>query len=171
MALERRPHLTPTSPQGGSAMAKSILERFEAKVIPCPMTGCWLWCGATRNYGVMRIGQDGPGSRVSAHRLAWELFNGVIHNGLCVLHRCDVPQCVNPAHLFLGTVLDNNTDRTTKGRSGAARGEHHPSAKLTNEQVIEIRGMRGSLSSIARKFCVDKMLISRIKRRKSWGHI
>lgn len=86
-------------------------------------SGCWLWLGPKD--------QDGYGIFSStrlkvqrAHRAAWVLVNGSIPTGLCVLHSCDVPCCVNPDHLWLGSNLDNVKDRTNKGRSakGAQNG-------------------------------------------------
>ena len=96
-------------------MTPDLRERFEAKVSPDPMSGCLLWIGSYgwgRGYGVITQG----GKRRGAHRVAWELTRGPIPEGLCVLHRCDVPGCVNVEHLFIGTRDDNNRDMTSKGR-------------------------------------------------------
>lgn len=89
-------------------------ERFEASYLPDPTTGCWLWIGSltTTGYGAWRyLDQQFIASRVS-----YEWHVGSIPDGMCVLHRCDVRACVNPAHLFLGTKRDNNRDRYAKGR-------------------------------------------------------
>jgi len=93
-------------------------ERLWARVEKGPE--CWLWTAPTdtKGYGQLRVG----GRLVMAHRLSWELANGAIPEGLCVLHRCDVAACVNPGHLFLGTKGDNNTDRHRKGRTVVPRG-------------------------------------------------
>lgn len=93
-----------------------IEDRFWSKVNKTPT--CWLWIGATCNFGYGKIGIGGRKNRKlkDSHRLSWEIHNGIIPLGLCVLHKCDVPSCVNPAHLFLGTKKDNAADAVQKGR-------------------------------------------------------
>lgn len=93
--------------------------RFEAKVISPNKNKCSLWAGALGPNGYGRIGFRGK--VVNAHRVSWVLYRGEIPRGLCVLHRCDVRACVNPDHLFLGTVNDNNLDRELKGRGVKSR--------------------------------------------------
>ena len=88
-------------------------ERFAALVVKTET--CWLWQGKpnTSGYGTIRDG----GRKHRVHRIAWEWANGPIPDGMLVLHSCDTPRCVNPAHLSLGTVRDNNYDRDAKGRT------------------------------------------------------
>lgn len=95
--------------------AKPLKDRIEASSIPEPNSGCWLWLGAYDRDGYGRL-QVGPGSPKAAHRASWEAFNGTIPHGLYVLHRCDLPACVNPDHLWLGTHSDNMRDCSAKGR-------------------------------------------------------
>lgn len=95
---------------------ESSLNPDEWKAYPC-----WIWPFAKDKDGYGRVYMHG---NRRAHRLAYKSFVGKIPTGLCVLHRCDVPSCVNPRHLFLGTVKDNNRDRVFKGRNGKRPG--HP---------------------------------------------
>lgn len=134
---------------------------------------CWLWKGArhgSMGYGAFRF--DG-GTR-TAHRVSWILHRGEIPASLCVLHTCDNPLCVNPDHLFLGTYADNHKDMAQKGRaSGGTKGEKHHQAKLTKEQVAEIRSLYAQLpkptySFVAGLYGVSLQQIFRIANNQSW---
>src|SRR5580700_10130404 len=112
-------------------------EHILLRSIPVPESGCWLWEGyLTEGYGRLDLG----GQKWLAHRLSYRIFCGEIPAGMLVLHKCDVPCCVNPAHLYVGTDADNTRDKVLRGRH--ARGETHdhwdrgedlPWAKLTAE--------------------------------------
>jgi hypothetical protein len=140
--------------------------------------GCWLWTRAKdrRGYGIFLAGK--------AHRFAWTLANGSIPDGLCVLHHCDNPSCVNPSHLFLGSQMDNVADKVKKGRQASGqsirknhehlRGERQATARLTAQQVLEIRALYGvghTQTELATRFDVSQGLISQIVLRKIWRHI
>lgn|SRR5215472_17861839 len=97
----------------------SMWDKFWANVSRQP-EGCWLWTGyrAKAEKGKLGYGRCSPRSfpEYMAHRCAWHLVNGPIPKGLQVLHKCDVPNCVRPDHLFLGTHTDNMRDCNSKGR-------------------------------------------------------
>jgi len=145
----------------------SLRERFDAKVERIPGVECHLWTAAVnaKGYGLLW-----SGDRLrSAHRLAYELSKGPIPEGQHVLHRCDTPGCVNPAHLFLGTDAENTADRVAKGRS--ARGERHGVSKLTAAQVAEIRASDETQRVLGQRYGVSRSLISLIKLGHLWTHV
>jgi hypothetical protein len=92
----------------------SIKDKIERYSTPVPECGCWLWTGSVDKSGYGTTKLDGKWRTM--HRLSWEYHNGQIPKGLQVLHKCDVPSCINPEHLFLGTQKDNVHDGIRKGR-------------------------------------------------------
>src|SRR6185436_19776790 len=98
-----------------------------------------------------------------------------IPNGLWVLHRCDNPPCVNPAHLFLGTTQDNTADKNAKGRGNYPEGERHQRAYVTNETVKELRQLYASgkhkISELARIYGIHRVAMGRIIRGRSYKNI
>lgn len=106
-----------------------------------------------------------------AHRVSYELYTGNIPDGMQVLHKCDNPSCVNPRHLFLGTQLDNIADMHAKGRRNAAHGMDHPKARLTVDNVLEIRAARASgekLADIATRFGIALVTASHVSIGRKW---
>lgn len=133
--------------------------------------GCWEWTKYknSKGYGSLTFRKRA----IRAHRLAWELTNGPIPEGVMVLHKCDNPSCINPDHLFLGTNDDNMKDCASKGRirNNSYRGEKSNLVKLTAEKVLEIKRLKGVKSQyeIARQFGVTQGCIGRIHRGLNWG--
>lgn len=146
---------------------KSSQNRFWAKVARAGPENCWIWTAyrLPDGYGQFRI----EGRTVRAHRFSYELSVGPIPNGLCVLHHCDNPPCVNPAHLWIGTQIDNLRDRDAKWRQ--ARGRHHGRAKLTEKDVQKIRLDNRTAQIIAADYGVSGVAISLIKNRQRWAHL
>lgn len=155
---------------------------------------CWLWTASLGTTGYGQIGHRGK--MVKAHRVAWELTNGPIPNGMYVCHQCDNPPCVRPDHLFLGSPAANTKDMVDKGRAGAtlhpervprgdrhgahthpekmARGERHPNTHLTATDVIAIRARfaNGEVQqAIADDYGVCRATVQNIAKRKAWGHV
>lgn len=134
-----------------------LVDRILADCIPEPTSGCWLWIGCIvggwGGYGHLNI----KGKMVKAHRASWEVFRGTIPHGLSVLHKCDVPACINPDHLFLGTDAENAADRDRKKRTFR---------RLTDEQIEEIKLSAESQYVIALKYSIDQSTVSLIKNGK-----
>lgn len=143
------------------------MERFWPKVRKA--RGCWLWTANTFGYGYG--GFSVAGRRHPAHRVLWTHLHGPIYQGLYVLHSCDNPPCVNPAHLWLGTHTDNMHDMIGKGRFKVSRG----AARLTQEEAAAIRDAyavalaggrkyapRGLCGALAERYGVTAGHISRL---------
>lgn len=134
---------------------------------------CWTWTGRcdAEGYGLLKTHSFGKVAQ-RAHRISWILHFGLITDGMGILHRCDNPPCVRPDHLFMGSALDNALDAAAKGRT--ARGEKNHNAKLTAEQVKEMRRLAAGgvcFSELGRTFGVSGVMAARIVRRENWKHI
>lgn len=147
---------------------KTTYERFIEKVV-FGLSDCWYWRGSRNKGGYGCLGNK------KAHRVSYELHCGNIPQGKMVLHKCDLPSCVNPSHLWIGDQMDNMRDMAKKGRGKTSPryGKDNPMSKLTEEQVKMIRAeyAHGSIlqKDLAAKYGVSKMCISRIARGLSWS--
>lgn len=137
---------------------------------------CWIWRGANNNrYGVTGVRRDGKRIQLYAHRVAYEIANDVTlpnDRNVCVCHRCDVPMCVNPAHLFLGSRAENSADMAHKGRSTI--GPKNPCAKLTEHDVREIRRRFTNgekADDLAAAFHVRFQHIYKLVSHQRWKHV
>ncbi len=151
----------------------SLAARFESFVHYEPNSGCWLWAGhaGARGYGMIGIG--GRKMKTATH-VSLALAGRAVPTGMFACHRCDMPACVNPDHLFIGTPLDNVRDMIAKGRSRPARGERQRQAKVTAEQVREIRSLAASGTPhrlIAERFGLAPSTVSNINTGHSWKHL
>jgi hypothetical protein len=132
---------------------------------------CWLWKGGLfdNGYGAFRYDDK---TRL-AHRFAAALKQSVeakdLPEGVVVCHHCDIKACVNPEHLFLGTYADNMQDASQKGRM--SHGERAKQAKLTEQDVREIRASPMTHAWLARHYGVDDSNIYCIRKRKTWKHV
>jgi len=142
-----------------------IAVRLDKWSIPEPNTGCWLWFGSQDRDGYGKLIRQRK--HVRAHRASFEVHCGPIPVGMYVLHRCDMPACINPEHLFLGSNQDNMDDMMRKGRKclRPTKGK----TKLTPEQILAIRQDRRSLIEIAEEYKITSTYASRIRcKRVVW---
>jgi len=144
------------------------LSRFWSKILKTE--GCWLWTAGTNRKGYGKFGFQAVQGTYLAHRVSWLIHFGDVPDGMDVLHTCDNPPCVRPDHFFLGTNIENNRDRHEKGRDGwiPKPGEENGCAKLTWDQVREIRVASGFQRDIAARYGVTQTNISQIKRGLTW---
>ncbi len=175
----------------------SALEELKNKIINFSEeddSGCWNWNKGYRDkagYGQLKY----RGKVIGAHRASYLAFNGHIDPELYVCHSCDNPKCVNPEHLWQGTAKDNMQDCKAKGRLADQRGKklspetlaklklnrikdakgmRNPRAKLTDNDIRQIRGMNKNgytHAQIAKEYGVNESHVSHINCRKAWSHI
>ena len=155
-----------------------IEERFFKKVNKTKE--CWFWIGQLNfhGYGVIHLYPNQYNDKkILAHRLSYKIHKGEIPKDMCVRHSCDIRNCVNPNHLWIGTKSDNHKDMWAKGRQPdytktGIPGENHPMAKLTWKKVNKIRKMLSSRKYkqiyIAKIFNAHPMTISNIIHNKQW---
>jgi hypothetical protein len=132
--------------------------------------GHWLWTSPLSNDGYGTFWLNNKDER--AHRASWILFRGDLPKDVQVCHKCDIPACVHPGHLFLGTQQDNLDDMVAKGRS--ERGERHHNARLNDISVLFIRGLAKCgwrETALGALFGVAHTTINSIKSRKIWRHV
>lgn len=145
----------------------TLAERLERDSMPEPNSGCVLWTRGvcTKGYGHF----SWNGKDAYAHQAAYELANGPIPAGMQVRHNCDVPSCLNPAHLKLGTHADNMADKRVRQRQ--PRGLKVWNAKLSNDDVRAIRADRRLRRVIAAEYGVAKSLVTDIINRVKHAHV
>lgn len=139
----------------------TIVDRFWSMVHKSD--GCWLWTGDTSGgYGAIKD----AGRKIMAHRFSYKLHYGPIEDGKLVLHQCDVPQCVRPDHLFVGTDADNQRDCFTKGRGGRRQ-------SVSPEQVRQIRQLAKTLRpfQVAQQLTLSYASVRSVIRGESYAFV
>lgn len=155
----------------GEYKKRGVNDRFWEKVAVGEKDDCWEWKASCRHgYGQFGVR---AGYIEIAHRYSWIIANGPIPDGLCALHKCDNPKCVNPNHLFLGTRADNTMDMCEKGRnrSRPTLGTKNGASKLSEEQVLGVvtRHTSGeSIHSLSRSLKISRPSIKAILVGKTW---
>lgn len=152
----------------------TVAERLWNKVEASPEPdGCWLFTAGAQTdsgHGMLYVK---PHMRL-AHRVSWTLTYGPIPDGGVIMHRCDIPRCVRPDHLVLGTVALNNADRDQKKRTVVPRGEANAGALLTDRQVRAIRSLAAAGAAphdVANCAGVSVATVTRIVRGQAWTHV
>ncbi len=154
---------------------QSELARFMRMIEFDTNGGCWLW--ATATFGPTKFDPTGYGSfaykgrNQRAHRFSYMLFRGAIPEGMLVRHVCDMPPCVNPDHLLIGTTLDNERDKRARGREYRPVGEESHYSKLTEEQVRAIFDDNRSCPQIAADYGMSHNAVWMIKTGRTWKHV
>lgn len=160
---------------GGQRTHASLEDRFWRYVDKRGPDECWPWTAKRERNGYGRIQAGGKGSpQEGAHRLSFRFANGF--DPQVVMHTCDNPTCVNPAHLKAGTYKENMADMHRKGRARPGRliGPQNHNTKLTADDVRAIRALEGSghsAASIGRQFGVSHRAITAIWKRENWRHL
>lgn len=165
-----RKYGSPVAVKSHSGLMKGLSaeERFWFQVKKS--NGCWSWVAATDKdeYGIFRGAIAGT-TYTKAHRFSYVLHTGeIIPDGMVVMHSCDNPRCVNPAHLSLGSTLDNMRDKIAKGRARVPKGADAGHAVLSEEQVRTIVLDARPYAQIAADYGVAASTIGSIKQKKSW---
>jgi hypothetical protein len=142
---------------------------------PRPLTwkeaenGCWICTSHHRCIGYPCIVINGEKTVIS--HIYYEKYKGSIKPGLIICHHCDNPNCINPDHLFQGTKLDNRLDMIKKNRQVYASGEMNGKAKLSEQQVMEIKNSKESIKNLQYKYGMSKTQIYSIIRGDTWRHL
>jgi len=140
-------------------------------IIPEDLTNCWIYSGTETNSG---HGMFWAGKNILAHRFSWEFYNGEIPKGKLVLHDCDIPNCINPSHLYLGTHQDNMDDMVNRDRScyGSLSGKSILTENIVIDMITRIYNDEfKDVNHIAEIFNISPENIRDILNGRTWNHI
>ena len=151
---------------------RTLEERFWDKVDRRGADECWEWTGARKHdgYGVMRPTGQRSGPPAKAHRVSAQLA-GMDIEGKFVLHSCDNPPCVNPAHLRPGDRRENFADMVLRGRMARGSRVSKILTELDVERMFQMRAAGMVQREIAEAFGCTQPNVSRILAKKTWGHV
>jgi len=147
-------------------MAKANKQKKEVKWA-VDEWGCWNCTSHMVGLKYPRMSRNGRVTSIA--RFMFEKKFGITSKELFICHKCDNPFCINPDHLFLGTLQENKRDEVNKNRQ--AKGEKNGNHKLSQEQAMEIFNSKERTSILAKKYCVCKDIIKRIRNGRIWKHI
>lgn len=160
--------------KGPRLSRKPLMDRFWGRVDKTPGHGpkgeCWLYTGYLDDdgYGVFKDDNHKPRR---AHKFSYVKFKGEVPEGINVCHECDIRNCVNPDHLWLGDNNENTQDMYRKGRGRNLRGSETAQAKLTESDVLAIRASEDLGTELAKRYGVSPATISMVRTRKIWAHV
>lgn len=148
------------------------IKRFWSKVDIKSEDECWIWkAGKGRfNYGSFWLN----GKSYSSHRVSYYLHNPEADINLFICHKCDIPECVSPHHLFAGTQNDNMQDKVIKNRQPKLKGSKHGMSILTEEQVLQIKNTDMTFitqEQLAKQYSVSRQIINQILNGRRWKHV
>ena len=164
-------------------VAAKYINIFLNKVVERP--GCWEYNGAKDRdgYGAHSyLIEDGTRIKVGAHRFMMLIQGTVIPPDYVVCHKCDNPSCVNPAHLFVGTVDDNNQDKVRKNRNSRFPGSKNAMSKINEETARKIKSEAivgqsvgynngSNIKQVAAKYNVCTETVRKIAQSETWKHL
>jgi lambda repressor-like predicted transcriptional regulator len=154
------------------ALMESARRRLSERVVASSECLLWQGCKKPSGYGLMAVGKR---NREATHRIAWALHNGQRPPvGMHVMHSCDTPSCVNPAHLSIGTPSDNQMDSSRKGRKNVPKGAAHALSRYTESQFVAaalLFAHGATYRVISEKIGVTRSALMKTLQGHRWPHI
>lgn len=165
-----RKYLMPNGKPIQSTDLENVKEKIQRSIVIDQTSGCWLWQKAKEAFGYGVIRADNK--RYLAHRLSYKVYNGKLDDKLLVLHKCDVPACINPDHLYMGTYKNNMEDCVRRGRFASR--DRKPNAKLKSTDIQTIKNLyfaeKLTHKEIAHVYKVSIRLIGDVVNEKRWSN-
>lgn len=155
-------------------VTEELNRKFDERYVIVSESGCWIWTGALSNHPTHQYGNlpVRKSKNYKAHRYAAVRFLSCkLSPRDFVCHTCDVPACVNPEHLYVGSAETNANDRERRKRNTYAKGEQHPMRKLSKAEAIEIFLAQGNHREISERYSVSRPTVTAIKNGRLWNHV